>query len=414
VGVEQLEDRQLLSLGLAPIRPIPARPDAVIFWDRVMLDAIRVDKTAPPQAARAMAMVSIAVYDAVNAIEHTHAFYKIRASAPPGTSEPAAASTAAFFVLESLYPAQQTTFQDDLRLALKRIPGGTAKLNGEGLGMEVALKVLALRRNDGANATVSYKPGTAPGQWVPTPPSFAAALLPGWGHVTPFALLSGSQFRPAGPPALSSTAYATAFNEVKSVGSANSTTRTAEQTQIANFWADGTGTETPPGHWNDIAQNVALARHNSLAQNARLFALLNIALADAAIACWDAKFTYNFWRPITAIRNANLDGNSATMKDASWTPLLVTPPFPSYMSGHSTFSGAAAQVLTDLFGKNVHFTSSSDALPGVQRSFTSFVQAAQEAGQSRIYGGIHFQFDNQDGLATGTSVGDWVFHHVLK
>jgi membrane-associated phospholipid phosphatase len=197
-------------------------------------------------------------------------------------------------------------------------------------------------------------------------------------------------------------------------GPLSSTTRTAEQTQIANFWADGSGTETPPGHWNTIAQNVGLSRHNTLEENAHMFALLNMALADAGIACWDSKYAYNFWRPVTAILNADLDHNPATPEDPFWTPLLVTPPFPSYVSGHSTFSSAASTVLTFLFGNHVHFSTSSDALPGVQRTFTSFVQAAQEAGQSRIFGGIHFQFDNQDGLTLGKAVGIWVFRHFLK
>jgi membrane-associated phospholipid phosphatase len=409
-AVEQLEDRQLLST--AGVHALPV--DAVIRWDRILLDAIRVDKTPPPKAALDMALVSLAVYDAVDTIEPTHAPYAIRNVASAGTSEPAAASEAAFRVLVTLFPAQQATFQNDLKLSLRHIPGGAGKANGVALGRQVALEILGLRYNDGSKVQVSDTPGTKPGQWQPTPPGFAAALLPGWGSVTPFALRSGSQFRPGGPPALTSAAYAAAFNEVKSLGSVNSTTRTADQTQIALFWADGTGTETPPGHWNEIAQNVALRRRSTLAANARTFALLNIALADAGIACWDAKYTYNFWRPITAIRNAGLDGNPNTTADSSWTPLLVTPPFPSYMSGHSTFSGAACAVLTGLFGGHVHFSSSSDTLPGVQRSFTSFVQAANEAGQSRIYGGIHYQFDNQDGLATGTAVGGWVLGHFLK
>jgi hypothetical protein len=237
-GVELLEDRQLLSGGLSLARSArPARPDAVIFWDRALLDAIRTDKTAPPTAARAMAMVSLAVYDAVEAIEHKHALYKIQASAPPGTSESAAASTAAFFILERLFPAQQARFQDELRQSLRAIPAGAAKAHGMGLGLDVALKILALRGKDGSQTTVTYNPGSAPGQggpiyqpigyvpgstpgqWVPTPPGYADALLPNWGNVTPFALRRGHRFRPAGPPAVTSTAYATAFNEVMSVGS---------------------------------------------------------------------------------------------------------------------------------------------------------------------------------------------------
>jgi membrane-associated phospholipid phosphatase len=272
---------------------------------------------------------------------------------------------------------------------------------------------LAWRATDGSSRVVSYTPGTQPGQWQPTPPTFSPAAFPQWSAVTPFAISSGSQFRPAGPPALTSQAYANALQEVEALGSANSTTRTPEQSQIALFWADGAGTETPPGHWNEIAEQVARTHGDTLVQDARLFATLNIALADAAIAAWDAKYTFNFWRPVTAIHNANLDGNARTTADPSWTPFLVTPAFPSYVSGHSSFSAAAAVVLTSFFGGHVTFTARSDALPGVTRTFHSFMDAAEEAGLSRIYGGIHYSFDNRDGLAMGGALADYVIHHVL-
>jgi len=192
------------------------------------------------------------------------------------------------------------------------------------------------------------------------------------------------------------------------------TSRTPEQTTIAQFWADGVGTETPPGHWNQIAEDVARARGTTLVQNARLFALLDLALADAAIVAWDCKYVFNYWRPVTAIRNADTDGNPDTSQDATWTPLLVTPNFPSYTSGHSTFSSAGAAVLGNFFGTdNVSFTTGSDFLPGVRRTFPSFSAAAVEAGQSRIYGGIHFQFDNQDGLTSGHELGDYVTRNFL-
>jgi hypothetical protein len=258
-----------------------------------------------------------------------------------------------------------------------------------------------------SSTKVDYVPppsGTEPGVRVPTPPANAPALDPQWGQVTPFTLASGSQFRPGPPPALTSPEYTAVLNQVESLGGANSTIRTPEQTQIARFWADGSGTETPPGHWNTSAEQVALERHDSLAKDARVFALLDIALADAGIACWDAKYTYNFWRPITAIQ---------TTADPSWTPLLVTPAFPSYFSGHSTFSAAAATVLSSIYGPNTAFTTSSDALPGVTRSFPSFQAAAEEAGMSRIYGGIHYSFDNQAGLAVGQQVGNYVLQHEL-
>jgi membrane-associated phospholipid phosphatase len=213
---------------------------------------------------------------------------------------------------------------------------------------------------------------------------------------------------------LTSTDYADAFNEVKSLGSASSTTRTADQTQIALFWKDAAGTAYAFGHWNKIAEGVSAAQGLSLVDDARLFALLNIATADALIASWDAKYTYNFWRPVTAIRFPGDNSlNPATVSDPTWTPLIVTPNFPSYMSAHSTVSSAAATVLTSLFGPDYAFTTGSDGLPGVTRSYSSFDAAAAEAGQSRIYGGIHFQFDNRAGLATGSALGQFVFQNFL-
>ena len=221
------------------------------------------------------------------------------------------------------------------------------------------------------------------------------------------------EFTPKDPPRLTDAEYTTAFHEVKELGAANSKTRTRDQTEIARFWADGAGTCTPPGHWNQIAQTVARKKHTNLVENARLFALLNIALADAGILCWDCKYKLGFWRPVTGIHHADQDGNPNTQADAAWKPLLDTPPFPSYTSGHSTFSGAAAAVLADVFGDNISFQTTSDGLPGVTRSFKSFWAAAEEAGQSRIYGGIHWQFDNTEGLALGKTLARLVCRDYL-
>jgi hypothetical protein len=226
-----------------------------------------------------------------------------------------------------------------------------------------------------------------------------------------------TQFRnAAGPPALGSAAYAAALNEVKSLGRSTGSARTQDQTDIALFWADGANTSTPPGHWNRIAQDVAAAQGNTLAENARMFALLNLAEADAAICCWDNKYQFNFWRPITAIQLADQDGNAATDADPNWTPLIATPPFPTYTSGHSTFSGAAAEVLKLFYGTdNVSFTTSAEGASGVDdRSFTSFSQASQEAADSRMYGGIHFRFDNEDGKQGGIALGQYVFANELQ
>ena len=297
---ERLEHRKLLAA------------DLVLTWNDVMLDAVRVDSTAPPKAARAMAIVQTAIYDSVNAIDRTHAVYAVDLLASPTTSREAAVSAAAHATLASLFPDQRAKFDTQYQADLAAIPDGQAEDLGVALGSQVASKMLALRANDGSNAVVTYTPGTKPGDWIPTPPANAPALLPQWPDVTPFAMKSGSQFTPHGIPALTSMQYAEALNEVKAIGSATSTTRTADQTNIALFWANGGGTATPPGHLNIMAQKAAIAKGNTLSENARLFAVLNVALADAAIMAWDAKYDTNFWRPITAIRAADTEGNANT------------------------------------------------------------------------------------------------------
>ncbi|MEA5620007.1 ScyD/ScyE family protein [Cronbergia sp. UHCC 0137] len=387
--------------------------DVVLDWNATLLNAIYEDKTTPPIASRNMAITQTAVFDAINSITGTYENYHFTGTAPTGASPEAAAASAAHQVLVNLYPQQKDYFDNALTASLAEITDGTAEDNGVTFGRTVADNILSLRSADGSTNTVTYTPGTNPGQWQPTAPGFASGLLPQWGQVTPFGLTSGNQFRPDGVPALNSADYTIEFNQVKDLGSINSTTRTTEQTEIAKFWADGSGTFTPPGHWNQIAQNVAAEKSNSLVDNARLFALLDISLADAGIAAWDAKYHYDFWRPITAIQNADSDGNADTIADASWKPLLTTPPFPEYVSGHSTFSGAAETILTELLGNNVSFTTNSLGIPGVDREFDNFTDAANEAGISRIYGGIHFNSANVEGLATGRSVGNYVLENLL-
>jgi membrane-associated phospholipid phosphatase len=236
-------------------------------------------------------------------------------------------------------------------------------------------------------------------------------LYPHWGDVTPFALANPADFLPAGPAPLNSVAYTAQYNEVKAYGALTGSLRTPDQTEIAQFWADGPGTSTPPGHWNAIAQGVLPVGSDlaTMTNNARAFAALNVAMADAGIVAWDAKYQTNYWRPITAIREGENDFNGETLGDPSWTPLLTTPPFPEYVSGHSSFSGAGAAILAEVLGTDtVSFTSSSDGLLGVNRSFTTFSSAAEEAGMSRIYGGIHFQQANVDGRLMGAQVADYV------
>ena len=413
----KMKTQFLPALGLALLAAgLPARAgNTVTDWNDLMLQAIRNDATTPPRASCNMAIVQTAVFDAVNAVGRSYQPYHYTALAAPGTSADAAANAAAYHTLVSLYPAQQAMFASAYAAKLAAIPDGFAKASGLALGQTVAGSMLTLRSADGSGAVVHYTPGTAPGAWRPTAPAYAPALLPQWPGVTPFAMTSGSQFRPSGPPSLTSAKYAADFNLTKEIGAKFSATRTVDQTEIASFWADGAGTATPPGHWNAIAQQVINTGGLSLEDSARLLALVNIAAADACIVAWDAKYQDNFWRPITAIWEAGTDGNPLTDADTSWLPLLITPPFPEYTSGHSTFSGASAEILALLNGSDgFSFTIGSDGMPGVMRSFSSFSEAADEAGLSRIYGGIHFMAANEDGLAAGRSLGEYVFNNFLQ
>lgn len=413
--------------------------DAVASWNAALLETVRhttapssdipglLIKPPPPLVAKYLAMVSGAMFDAINAVDQQYESYLSGVTPQSGASAIVAGATAAHRVASEVYDNAEAIALWDKTLAeiMATVPEGTAKTLGIQVGEQAAAAMIANRANDGSSATSTYSPGTTPGQWRPTAPGFSPATLPQWPDVTPFALTSGDQFRPAAPPTLDSAEYAAAVNEVKSLGENNSTTRTQDQTNIALFWADGGGTSTPPGHWNQIAIDVGLEHGQSLLQNARMMALLNYALADAGIASWDAKYAYNIWRPIDAIQQAESDGNAATIQNGNWTPLLNTPSFPSYTSGHSTFSGAAAAVLTELFG-TVAFTTQADVgstgvwppaddIAGLQvRSFTSFQQAVQEAGMSRIYGGIHYSFDNTAGLSSGNSVGQLVMASLLQ
>jgi hypothetical protein len=395
------------AINLASTIGTPAHADVVTDWNTATLDAIRAGRTAPPIASRSLAILHVSIYDAVNGIARTHEPYLVQSVAPSSASREAAASAAAHKALVNLFPAAASSFDALHAGILAGIPNGPQKTAGIVWGEFVANQILAARAHDGSDAIVPPPGGSGPGVWIPTPPGLLPYLLPQWGFVVPFGMSSGSQFRPLGPPALDSEQYAADYNEVKALGAALGSTRTADQTQIALFWADGAGTETPPGHWNSIAQIIAAGQGNTLEENARLFGLLNIAMADAAICAWDAKYTFHFWRPVTAIAFAE--------PNLMWASFIVTPPFPDYVSGHSTFSGAAATVLPFFYGtEDLPFTTGSDFLPGVTRSFSTCLDAAEEAAVSRLYGGIHFRSANEDGLQAGISIGEWTDSHYLQ
>lgn len=401
----------VLALALAPLAAVPASANVVLDWNTVLLDAVRADKTSPPKASRAMAAMHVAMFDAIVGIEGGYEPATVTVPGPAaGASADAAAACAAHDVLAVLFPGQKAAIDAAFEASLAGIPDGPAEGEGLAWGQRVGATVLAHCAADHSDATVPYEPPQGAGWWTKTPPAYADPLLPQWPYVTPWALPSPSALRPTGPRTMRSAEYTRAFDEVRRLGRTDSRFRTADQTEIALFWADGPGTATPPGHWLVIADEVARDRGLTTLETARLFALLGMTVADAAIAAWDSKYAYDDWRPLTAIAGADHDGNPATTADPGWTPFIATPPFPSYVSGHSTFSAGAARLLGLYLGTDAWpFETTSDGLPGVQRSFAGFRAAAEEAGQSRIYGGIHWQYDNQDGLALGRAVAERVW-----
>ena len=388
--------------------------DVVTLWNAELLAAIRTEDVSPTMAARSLAILHVAIYDAVHAVDATYLPYYVNVAAPPGTSAEVAAVSAAHDVLQYLYPSEGARYDAMLEAFLSGYPVGASRDAGVRIGNQVAEKVLQWRSNDGATTTVPYVPNPSPGHWRRTPPFFRPPDSPQCPFVMPFAMLRGNQFRPPGPLALASARYAADLLQVRSYGASNSPVRTTEQTEIAWFWSDFSYTVTPPGHWNSIAEVIVERQGLSLVESARLFALLNITMADSGILCWDAKYAFDFWRPVTAIRAADTDGNSATVADPTWNSLLTVPSFPEYTSGHSTFSSAGAAVLALYFGTDlIPFSIGCDALPGVERSYLSLAAAADECGMSRIYGGIHFFFSKEDGKRSGEALASYVMQNFL-
>lgn len=393
----------------------PAQPvNAVIEWNRTLLAIVRTPGAQPAtiHSTRNFAILHAAIFDAVNNIEPEFRPYLVRLpDIPRSASKIAAADQAAHDVLVSLYPSFQPSLDTELQQDLAQLSANERTAEGIAVGQAVASQLLAARATDGANVTLPpYVPGTQPGDYQLTPPNFAPADFIQWPQVTPFALQRANEFRPGPPPALTSDIYTEVFNEVKDLGIINSTARTADQTQIGMFWNGNI-----QDFWNEIAQTAALAHHLNLEHSARLFALLNISFADTAIAFFDAKYTYNFWRPVTAIQLAGTDGNPLTDPNTTWSPLSVkTAPDPSYPGAHSAISKAGATVLNFYFGNQFNFDVTSESLAGVTRHFTSFSAAAEEAGLSRIYAGQHFRTDHIAGRNLGRHVAHSVDHSILR
>jgi hypothetical protein len=379
-----------VTAGLALASPAAAhsRLDPVITWNQTLLSIVRTPGAQPPTVhpTRSFALMHAAIEDAV-------------AGAPPSASRWAAATVAAHDVLGALYPSMRPALDDQEQHELAAVPSAPRRARGALAGAAAAAHELAVRANDGATATPPpYVTTGLPGDFRPTPPTFAAPVFTHWGAVRPWVLRSADQFRPPPPPALTSARYAQAIDEVRSLGQSTSTARTADQTQVARFWA-----APIQNYWNEIAQTVAIAHHDGLVRDARLFAMLNLSLADGTIAFYDAKYAYRFWRPVTAIRET---------VDPAWTPLATTPADPSYPGAHSVISAAAATVLRASFGDDVAFSVGSEVLPGVTRSFPSFSAAIDEAARSRIYAGVHTSLDDEAGRALGGAVAGYVLMHA--
>lgn len=410
-----------------------ARADEVTDWNQTMLRAGLVAGTTPLAMTRVSAIVQASVFDAVNGIDRRYTPIFVAPAGPAGASRRAAAVQAAYIALGKLYPLQQTTFDARRMVSLAVIAGEESNASisrGTVWGETVANLIWTWRLGDGIGITTpSWLGNTAPGQWRQTPNAPAPGISPpGAGYpqffnMTPWAMVSAAQFLASIPPALTSARYARDFDEVRRMGSFSSTARTPDQTIFSLFWNSATVSYL----WNHVALSLIDDRsrdgdehgkdreedwnrghHNSnrLLEHARVLGELNVAMADAAIGCWTTKYTYNFWRPITAIRE--------TTTDTAWSPLFTTPAHPSYTSGHSCASAAGAAVLADEFGERTHFTMESDQMLGVTRSFHSFSAALEEVKNARVFAGIHFRFDCEEGQALGEAVAHYVLDNKFQ
>ena len=386
-----------------------SRADLVTDSNHTLMQLVRDFSTGAVPASRNFAILQTSIFDAVNGVDPRYQSYRVAAAAAAGSSPQAAAAAAAHSVLTALYPSRAATFDATYSAQLSALPAGAPRDNGAAWGQLVATNILNWRAGDNASASVNYVSGSQPGNWRPAAPDFGPPDSPQWPDVTPWTLTTGSQFRPTtGPPQLNSAAYTAAYTDVFSLGSATGSTRTNGQTDSALFWSYNPGSQTAVGHWNSIASAVVAGKANTLVDNARIFAALNTALADAAIVTSDAAYTSDFWRPITAIHEAATDGNLNTSPLTEWEPLVDTPGSPEYISGNAVFAGAASSVLNYLIGTETSFTISSDRVATAMNFYGSFDDAAEDATVAGIYGGTQFRNSASQGLATGHLVGSRV------
>jgi PAP2 superfamily protein len=393
----------IFAVSAVGTMPAPTTGE-VVHWNRVMTDATAASTTSgdPVTESRIFAIVHVAMHDAVNSIEPRFERYRATMPIANGASTDAAIASAAHDALSELVPSGRSAFDAALRETLDAIPAGAAKIDGIEVGRRAAAAILAARQEDGSTTKIARKPGTKPGEYRPTPPDFTPAWMAQWGDVLPFVLQSSSQFRPAAPPAPGSPEALRDINEIRSIGAAEGSTRTDEQSEIARFWY-----ENSTQGWNRIAREVSASRHLDVADDARLFALLNLAMADGFISGFEAKYHYAYWRPATAIRESG---------QSSWINYLPTPPVPDHPSTHTVLGAAAATVLSRFFETDcVAFSTTSGApYPGITRHYWSFSEAARENGASRMLAGIHFRSAVNAGYRLGEDVGTWTFEHALR
>lgn len=384
----------------------PAGADVLGDWTDILLSTSAAARQPAYLQTRTMAMVHVAMFDSINAVDTRYAPYKVRAIPAPGTSPEAAAAVAAHDVLVSIFPAQTVSLDAAQERSLLQLTNQEGRASALALGQRVAAAILALRAPDGSDAPNTWKPVTAPGVYIPTG-------LPGgstWGKVTPWLLEKGDQFHPAPPPPLTSGEWARDYNEVKSLGGKDSTTRSAAQTETALFWSVPT-----PVLLSGATRALNDVPGRSLVQNARLLALTSMVQADALIAVFEAKYTYNFWRPVTAIRDGDLDQNDATAPDRAWEPLVETPLNPDYPSAHCISVAAVAAVLDKEFGGKVRsFRLSSPGAPKAVHSFGRLADFVDEVANAGVWGGVHYRNSTVVGAAMGKKLGDYAFERVMR
>jgi hypothetical protein len=397
----------LPGIVAAALLTASARADVVTDWN-MTTNALVASDVGNNRKLRTLAMVHVAMSDAINTVQNRYTRVVATLPVAPGASAEAAAATAARQILTQVYPEQKAKIEEAYAASLKAIPDGPPRTEGIKLGMAVAEAVQADRANDGTNVPDTYRPHTTPGAYVTTTPP----VWPQYARAKPWVLKSADQFRPGPPPALSSAEWARDYNEVKSLGGTNSTARTPEQTEAANFWHN---VNFGPA-WQAAARELSIKKEMPLAECARLFALLNMSLANAYIVNWDAKYFYNFWRPVTAIRNGDQDGNDATERDAGWTSLIPQPLHPEYPSQATINAMIASAVLESVFGpvKDIPFTATDVRDLKRTRQFASLADMAEEQKNVRVWGGVHYRFAIRTSEGVGPKVAAYMIENTLK